>query len=179
VALPLFAVGMKENDLNRRIRHMDFLKKQAEHEILSDILFGKSSPLYNDLYESGLIGDKFSLEYNLSRSYGYLLLFGESRAPFTVYRRIKETVAKAAELLTEEDFVRSRRAVYARSVQDWNSTTEIAENFMDFAFSETDMLAYPETIASVCMEDLQKRIALSYRPDRMVLSVVKPVKENQ
>ena len=76
VALPLFAVGMKEGDLKKRIRPDEILKKQAEHEVLSDILFGKSSDFYNELYEEGLIGDKFSVEYNLSGSYGYLLLFG-------------------------------------------------------------------------------------------------------
>jgi predicted Zn-dependent peptidase len=69
--------------------------------------------------------------------------------------------------------------VYSRSVQDWNSTTEIAENFMDFAFSGTDMLSYPDTIAAVTMEDLYRRIEKSYRPERVVLSVVKPEKEKK
>ncbi len=179
VALPLFAVGMKEDDLKKRITPEEFLKKQAEHEILSDLLFGKSSPFYNELYEEGLLSDKFSMEYNLSRSYGYLMLYGESRRPESVYRRVKELVKSAAARITDEDFERSRRAVYARSVQDWNSTTEIAENFMDFAFSDTDMLSYPDIIASVTKEGLLKRAALSYKPERLVLSVVKPVKEKK
>ena len=85
----------------------------------------------------------------------------------------------AAELVTPEDFLRSRKAVYARAVQDWNSTTEIAENFMDFAFSGTDMLAYPDTVASVTFEDIKKRIAASYKPARLVLSVVKKTKEEK
>ncbi len=179
VALPLFAVGMKEGDLKKRIRPDQILKKQAEHEILSDLLFGKSSRFYNDLYDQGLIGDKFSVEYNLSRSYGYLLLLGESRRPETVYKRVKETVKNAASFLTKEDFERSRRAVYARSIKDWNSTSEIAENFMDFAFSGTDMLSYPEAIEQVTSEDLKERILKSYRPDRVVLSAIKPQKEKK
>ncbi|MBR2616498.1 MAG: insulinase family protein [Clostridia bacterium] len=179
VALPLFAVGMKEGDLKKRARPDQILQKQAEHEILSDMLFGKSGAFYNDLYDAGLIGDKFSVEYNLSASYGYLLLFGESRRPETVYRRIRETVKRAGELLSREDFERSRRAVYGRAVKDWNSTTEIAESFMDFAFSGTDMLDYPSAIESVTFEDLLERVKKSYRTDRMVLSVVKPKKEKK
>ena len=179
VGTPLFAIGMKEGDLKKRVSPAQILKKQAEHEILSDILFGKSSDLYNNLYDKGLIGDKFSLEYNLSRSYGYLLLYGESSRPETVYRSVRDTVKRAADLITEEDFQRSRRAVYARAVQDWNSTTEIAENFMDFAFSGTDMMDYPEAVASVSFEDLKNRIRLSYRCDRLVQSIVKPVKEKK
>ena len=81
--------------------------------------------------------------------------------------------------ITPEDFERSRRAVYSRSVQDWNSTTEIAENFMDFAFSGTDMLSYPDTVAGVTFEDINERIALSYNPSRLVLSVVKRPKEEK
>lgn len=179
VAIPLFAVGMKENDLKKNPTADSILKKQAQHEILSDILFGKSSRFYNENYEAGLIGDKYSVEYNLSRSYGYLLILGESRRPEQMYRRIRETVAEAASLLTREAFERSRRAVYARAVQDWNSTTEIAESFMDFAFSGTDMLRYPETVAAVTFEDLKERIRLSYRADRVVLSAVKPKKEKK
>ena len=86
-------------------------------------------------------------------------------------------VEEAMELLTKEDFERSRRAVYARSVQDWNSTTEIAENFMDFAFSGTDMLSYPQVIENVRFEDLEERIRLSYHSKRLALSIVKPAKE--
>ncbi len=179
VALPLFAVGMKEGDLKKRIRPEEVLKKEAEHEILSDILFGKSSAFYNELYDKGLISDRFSVEYDLSHSYGYLFLSGESRKPETVYRRIRETVKRAAELLTEQDFERSRRAVYARSVQDWNSTTQIAETFMDFAFSGTDMLDYSKIISKVTFQDLLNRIDLSYRPDRLALSIVKPAKEKK
>ena len=143
------------------------------------MLFGKSGALYNELYDKGLIGDRFSLEYNLSQSYGYLLIFGESGRPESVYKRIRETVKNAAELITPEDFERSRKAVYARAVQDWNSTTEIAENFMDFAFSGTDMLSYPDTVAGVTFEDINERIALSYNPSRLVLSVVKRPKEEK
>lgn len=177
VALPLFAVGMKESDLKKRATPQEILKKQAEHEILSDILFGKSSAFYNELYDKGLLGDKFSVEYNLSRGYGYLLLLGETRRPEAVYKKVRETVKNAEAYLTEEDFIRSRRAVFSRSVQDWNSTTEIAENFMDFAFSGTDMLLYPETVKNVTFEDLKERIRLSYRCDKIALSVVKPGKE--
>ncbi len=179
VALPLFAVAMKEDDLKKRISPDEFLKKQAEHEILSDLLFGKSSAFYNELYDKGLLGDKFSMEYNLSRSYGYLMLYGESRRPETVFRMGKDVVGKASLLITPEDFERSRRAVYSRSVQDWNSTTEIAENFMDFAFSGTDMLRYPDVIASVTPEDLMERIQKSYKTERLVLSAVKPIKEKK
>ena len=179
VGTPLFAVGMKEDDLKKRSRPEDILKKQAEHEVLSDMLFGKSGGLYNTLYDEGVIGDRFSIEYNLSKSYGYLLVFGESRRPEEVFRRIKETVKNAANLIREEDFERSRKAVYARAVQDWNSTTEIAENFMDFAFSGTDMLSYPDTISSLTFEDIQRRVLLSYKPSRLVMSVVKPAKEKK
>ena len=85
----------------------------------------------------------------------------------------------AAETITVQDFERSRKAVYSRAVQDWNSTTEIAENFMDFAFSGTDMLAYPDAVAEVTFEDIKKRIAASYHPNRLVLSVVRKPKEEK
>ena len=176
VALPLFAIGLKEGDLKKRQTSLDILKKEAEHEILSDLLFGRTSALYNRLYEEGLISEKFDVEYNLSPSCGTLLLYGESRKPEKIFRAVRDTVKNAASLLEQGDFERSRRAVYAGAVQDWNSTTEIAEAYMDFAFSGADMLRYPEVIAAVTKEDLLRRIEKSYRPAALALSVVKPVK---
>lgn len=179
VAIPLFAVGMKEDDLKKRIRPEEFLKKQAEHEILSDLLFGKSSDFYNELYDKGWINDRFAIEYNLSKSFGYLLFYGESRRPAAVAKKIAERVRCAASLLTEEGIERSRKVVYSRAVQEWNSTTEIAETYLDFAFSGTNMLDYPRIIASVTPEDLQARIEKSYHPARLALSIVKPIKEKK
>jgi hypothetical protein len=50
---------------------------------------------------------------------------------------------------------------------------------MDFAFSGTDMLSYPDTISSLTFEDIQRRVLLSYKPSRLVMSVVKPAKEKK
>lgn len=176
VSSPLFAVGLKESDLAKRKKSDGILKQHAEHEILTDMLFGKSSSFYNELYDAGLLNDKFSTEYNLSGSYGYLLLYGESKNPNKIYRAVKERIKNAKAYLTQEDLERSRRAVYSRSIQDWNSTTEIAESYMDFSFSGADMLDYPEYIGKVTLEDLQERIKKSYKPSLVALSVIKPAK---
>lgn len=176
VAIPLFAVGLKERDLPKRTSSEGILKKEAQHEILADILFGKSSALYNDLYEKGLVNDKFSVEYELSRTYGYLYLSGESRYPDKVFRAIRRAVENAAEEITAENLERSRRAVYARAIQDWNSTSGIAESFMAFSFAGADMSDYPDAVAKVTLDDLLNRIRLSYHPRLLALSVVKPHK---
>jgi len=53
VSTPLFYIGYKDVDLN--IKGRKLLEKEVELRLLLDILFGKSSELFEKLYDKGLI----------------------------------------------------------------------------------------------------------------------------
>lgn len=176
VAKPLFAIGIKDVDIpddpNER------LKKSATADILNDVLFGKSGEFYNRLYEEGLLSSSFSAGYSICRSYAYNALFGESSDPDTVFARFKECAEDAGKNgLDREDFERSKRALYAAMIKWFDSTDDIANNFLSFKLDDGDLLDYVDIIRTVTYEDATALLDAAYKDEYYSLAIVKPLGE--
>ncbi len=178
VAKPLFAIGIKDVDIpeDGKMR----MKKSAVSDILNDVLFGKAGDFYNRLYEEGLISNQFDAGYNIGKSYAFNSLFGESSEPETVYEKFVSCVEAAKrEGLPREDFERSKRALYANVVKWFDSTEEIANNFLAFLIDDGDLLDYADVLASVTYEDATELLNKAYKTEYYSLSVVNPLKEGE
>ncbi|MEA4832535.1 MAG: pitrilysin family protein [Oscillospiraceae bacterium] len=180
IALPMFYSGIKEPDINLSSFGAELVKKDAEHRIICEMLFGKSSAFYNSLYEKGLINDKFSAGYNLGRTYGFFYCAAETREPDKVNELVANEIASARAGNFSEDFntlfERSKRVVYSDAVQEWNSTSDIAENFLFTLFVGGDMLDTPNIIADITPADIFARLKRSYNTDNLVTSLIIPKK---
>ncbi len=176
VAKPLFAIGVKDVEIPADGKGR--MKKSAASDILNDVLFGKAGEFYNKLYEEGLISNQFDAGYNICKSYAFNSLFGESAEPEAVYERFVECVEKAKrEGLPREDFERSKRALYANVVKWFDSTEEIANNFLAFAIDDGDLLDYADILASVTYDDVTELLNRAYKTEFYSLSVVNPLSE--
>ena len=174
VAKPLFAIGVKDIDIPED--GLERMKKSAAADILTDVLFGKAGEFYNSLYEEGLISSQFDAGYNICKSYAFNSLFGESSEPDTVYARFCEYVENAKKNgLSKEDFERSKRALYANMVKWFDSTDDIANNFLSFALDDGDLLDYTEAMSGVTYEDVTKLLFEAFKPEYYCLAVVKPI----
>lgn len=176
VAFPLFSIGIKDNDVP--CEGDALMKKQAEHEIIMEKLFSKSGDFYNRLYEEGLINHKFSAGYERGISFAFSDVSGESRDPEKLLCELEKELERYRNdfdtLFTDEDFDIIKRVVYSKNVQDWGSTEEIANGFMDFKFMGADMLRYPDIIASLTKEDVKKRFLSTYKSEYCAMSVILP-----
>lgn len=70
VAMPQFQMGIKDNS---NVFGYDLLKRKVAIEIILSMLMGKSSKLYNELYDEGLINQTFGSEVMLEGLYGFPL----------------------------------------------------------------------------------------------------------
>ena len=177
VALPVFNIGLKETDLDTDGN--GYIKRELEHMIIAEILFGKTSSFYNDLYSSGLINQKFGTSYYSSRTWGFFIASGESREPREVFDRIKAELdlwRNGEKKIGEKDFERAKRVLYSASVQAWNSTSDIAEGFLDYYLAGADMMRLPEILSEITRSDIEKRLGTSYSTDLMSMTVAKPEK---
>jgi len=174
VSMPLFAVGIKDTKQPETGRTL--AKKQAEYEIILELIFGKASPLYTRLYESGLINSAFSSGYEAHTNFGFCEISGYSSQPDKVYNEILAEIEKYKESgFDKEDFERVKRVFYASNIRSFNSTEEIANEFISYVFKDFDMLDYPEVISSVTLEDITKRFNNSFIEEHIVLSKILPL----
>jgi len=176
VAFPLFSIGIKDNDVP--LNGTALMKKEAEHEIILEKIFSKSGDFYNRLYSEGLINNKFSCGYERGISFAFSDISGESRDPEKLLCEVKKELEAYRKdfdkLFTVSDFETVKRVVYSKNVQDWGSTEEIANSFMDFCFMDANMLDYPDIVASVTLEDVKARFMSTYQNDFIAISVILP-----
>lgn len=174
VSMPLFMCGFKDNDIGYGGEKL--LKKTIETEILIEMLFGKSSELYNTLYNEGLINANFNAEYNPQIDYGFTSFDGESKDPKAVFDRMLEKVRTLREKgLSREDFERIKKVIWGRYIRSYNDIEEYAHAFLSMQFADIDYFSYDAVYKTVTFEDVERRFRAHFDPEYAALSVVNPV----
>ncbi len=173
VATPLFMMGWKDNDVGYSGRKL--LKKSIEMEIITEMIFGKSSKLYNELYEEGLINQNFGFEYSPQIDYAYTAIEGESKDPKAVYEKITEYVETLRnDGLSEEDFNRIKKVIWGDYIRSFNDIEGYAHSFLTMSFLDICYFDYFEEYESITFDDIKARFMEQFDNDYCVLSVINP-----
>lgn len=174
VASPLFMIGFKDTDTGYGGEKL--LQKYIEVSILLKMLFGRSSRLYRELYESGLINNTFQTDYTVQPSYAYSAIEGESRDSKAVYEAVKNEIERVRrEGLDEDDFNRIKKVMWGRYIRSHNDVEDYAGTFMQFLFMGADYFNYHDAYSKVTFDDVKRRFENHFVPERSALSVINPV----
>jgi predicted Zn-dependent peptidase len=177
IFLPLFCIGVKECDLEKD--GCAIMKRELEHTLILEILFGRGSRLFERLYDEGLINQKFDASYQVAVTFSHTVISGESRDVDAVYEAIKQELEDyrlGRAVISDEDLERARALTFGTLVQVWNSTTDTADTFLDYELIGADPLELPEVLESITRDDLVRRLERSYAPDAIAISRVVPKK---
>lgn len=172
VSVPLFYIGYKDADLNLKGREL--LEKEVELRLLVDILFGKSSELFESLYDKGLIDDSFGGEYSGHINYGHTIIGGESRDPKEVLEVINDYIDKKIEVgLNEEDFQRIKKKQLGENLSYFNSIEFVGSSFISYFFKEINFIEYIDVLKEISFENVENRFKNHFIKERQVLSIIK------
>ena len=172
IGTPQFVIAFKDNDLPQKGEN--YVRRDAEMSVLCEMLFGKSSALYNELYEENLINDSFSSGYEGELTYAFLSVSGESKDPDGVYNKIKKRVDEIKkEGFSKEAFERAKRVCYGRALKLLDSQESFANEFVRFALKDADLLSYPKIVAKISEDEIKERLS-KLDTKKCVLSAVYP-----
>lgn len=173
VSEPLFSFGVKDPKIGAP---EEMSRKSAALSLICAMLFGASSQFYCGLYESGLINGDVDTGYYYSANNAYLSVTGESRKPFTVKRRITETIEKALSGgIDAEEFERVKKVFYANFVYSLQSSSSAAYSLLSFAQLKDDMTKYPDLINSIKADQALGFLRALYDKERCAFAVVEPI----
>ena len=176
VSQPMFRIGFKDNSPN--MTGVELLKKEIATEIILEALFSKSSDLYLEMYEAGLIDSSFSSETELEPEYGFTLLGGESATPEKVYEIIKERLNKVTlEGIDETLIERAKKVLISYDIRTFNSVERMGNAFIRQLICKQNPLEYSSVVESITKEDIDNRLREHFDTSNCVLSVVRPVSE--
>lgn len=178
VSIPIFHLGFKDNETD--VEGKALSKKEMEVEILMEYLFGKSSPFYKELYESGKINGEFDCWYDLSYYFSFCVISGESEDPKAVEEAAFSHIRQLKENGIDRDrFLAIRNGLYGSLIteteQSYGMVNRLVMNYMNGAetFDAIDALQ------EITEEDLIHRAEKMFAEERSCLSVIYPQKEEK
>jgi len=173
VSQPVFNLGIKDSNVG--FGGKELLRKDIVSSILLEMLFGKSSGLYQKLYSEGLINDSFGFDFVAEIDYSYSMLGGESPDPDKLFGIIERAMEDMKEKnLQEEDFRLARNKLLGRYLRNFDRLEYIASNFVAYHFKDANFLDFIELLEQTELETVRRRFKEHIRPWASSLSVVSP-----
>ena len=175
VSQPMYTIGIKDVPMDTNHENeQKIVRKDLAIQILLELLAGRSSKLYKQLYNEGTIYGGIGISYEFSSTYAHILFSGQSNTPETVYQKLKEEIRSLKENgIQEEDFTRIKKKLYGEYVQEYNDVSDIARMFLADYFKGINSFKYLDEITNINVEYLVQVLNDVFKEEKMVLSIVK------
>ncbi|MFW6287541.1 MAG: EF-P 5-aminopentanol modification-associated protein YfmH [bacterium] len=170
VSEPLFRLGIKESMIPQDIAMI--VKQEMATEMLIDLLIGKSSKLYQDLYDQGLIDDKFNHYYVLEKSYGYLLMGGKTKNTDLLHQKIIEGFKSQISNIKKESFERVYKKNLGEYIETYNSFESVASEFISYYFKGINYFQLLEIMQEIDLQYLLERFEQLFDEGKIVRSII-------
>lgn len=165
VNMPLFMIGYRDF-----MKNESMIKKNIAIKIICNSLIGKCSETYQNLYNKGLLMRELDFDFEFGEQYSHILISGESNKPKEVYERIIEELKK--EIITEEDFERSRKRLYGELVTEYDDVEQIGRMYLSDSIKGINSIDYINEIQNISLEYVNKVKNEIFKIDKSVLSII-------
>ena len=172
VSMPQFLAGYKCEPPQSGREH---LRLSILGDMVCDILFGDSSPLYSRLYEEGLINNSFGGNFDILPGAAYLYVGGDTNEPKKVHEAVTAEAKRLAEEGIDEDFYqRIRRACYGQMIRGLNSFESIAVSAAEGVFFDYNYYDFPEVFETITKADVEDFLRRNVTEERSAISLIYP-----
>lgn len=173
VAMPIFNMGFK--DIATQLSPKDMVRRDTAIKIILQMIMGRSSELYNNLYQEGLINSGFSAEYELDENYGYSVFGGESKNPMLANQKIVAYIDRIRQNgLDSGSFERIKKAMYGKLVRQFNYVDTISNKFAAGYFKGISMFDYFDIFDEIDIDYINNVFVEHFNTERVAMSVVNP-----
>ncbi len=174
ISQPVINIGFK--DAYTYLSGRELLLRDLVTELLLEMIFSKSEPLYTRLYEEGLIDERFNAGFVAECSYGYTIMGGKTKDPNLLHQRILEGIERIKkEGLRKESFERHRRKMQGEFLKSFNALEFIANNFLAYRFRGIDFFEIVDVLETVSFEDIENRLHEHLTEGMHASSIIYPV----
>lgn len=174
VSMPIFQMGYRDNRIEGS--GIDLLMHEVAVKLLLDMLIGRSSILYEQLYSEGLLNSSFEFDFTIEKGYAFSVLGGESPDPLKVRDRFCQMVEETKRTgLSRETYERLIRAMLGRYMRQFNSVERISHSFISVYFKGVNMFDYLEVYDKITFEYINEVFKEHFNQENLALSIIKPV----
>ena len=171
VSLPLFMIGFKDNIKDK---YNEVVKRHIAIEIILNMLIGKSSNLYNELYKEGYLLSQPDLEYEFGNEYSHVLIGGQSKNPQKVYEKIAEKIQEMKNNdINVQEFERIKKKIYGDYAVEYNNVADIGRMFTSDYIKGINSFEYMDKFKEIDAEYAKQVLKEIFTEDKMIMSVIK------
>ena len=170
VALPMLAIGYKDPVEN--LSGPALARRELVTDLMWSLAIGRSSALFFELYEAGLINDRFGAQFEAAPSYAYSVLSGETRDPDALLERIERGLQKVH--FDEKALERHKRRHRGQYLALFNNPGQLAYAYNSFYVRQVDLFHYLEDLDGITLAAIEERFHEHVRADRRALSLIEP-----
>ena len=125
--------------------------------LLLELLFGRSSTHFIDLYDNGLIDDSFGYSFNLDRSFNFMAIESDTEEPKLLEDKLKRILLdwETDANLTNEKFDLLKKSMIGEQLQAFNSLEYIANHYSTLLFSGAELFEVVPLIEETSLEDIR------------------------
>jgi predicted Zn-dependent peptidase len=173
VSVPRCLFGYKE--VNPGVTGRSLLEREMVTAVVLDCLFSRSAELFNLLYNEGLVDRGFSWEYEVTPTYGFSVIGGNTKDPERLMQTIQEYLAKTKQQgIKEEDFQRSRKKLIGKFLEGLDSPRYISRNFTAYRFKDVDFFDTLPVLQEMTLDMVNDRLRHYFDESARAVSIVWP-----
>lgn len=170
VSTPLFVMGYKSEPTG--LRGEALLLEEIRLGLMWTLLLGRGSSLYQDLYQSGLISDRFHARYSGSSTFGFNAISGETPDPERLEEVLTARLPEAA--FNEEDLIRAKKREIGDIIGLYQHPEDLAYAMNSFYFRGVNLFHYLDLVDKVTISDLERLRREQLEESRRTVSIIYP-----
>ncbi|MCQ6280134.1 EF-P 5-aminopentanol modification-associated protein YfmH [Bacillus sp. EB600] len=157
----------------------EMLKTELTMNVLFDLLFGKSSENYDQLYNEGLIDETFSFDYTQEQGFGFAMIGGDTPEPNKLAEALEKMLleAKNGKSFTDEQLERAKKKKIGAFLRSINSPEYIANQFTRYAFNDMNLFEVVPTLEKITLKEVTSLAAEVISEERFSVCQVVPKKK--
>ena len=154
VIMPKVIVSIKVNNILND--PMAKLKRELSMNIFLDLLFAKSSSLYEKWTREEIINDSFSANFTQERDYSFIQIGGDTNTPDTLKEKVLDLISNIEDFtITDEEFNRVLKKNIGIFIGLFNSPESIANMFSRYYFEGIMLYDFLEVMYSLTKADIE------------------------
>jgi predicted Zn-dependent peptidase len=169
VSMPIFVIGIKDE-----VQKQNIVSRHVAIEILLNMLIGKSSDLYKELYDEELLTSEPYTEYEFTKTYAHIAITGQSKNPELIQKKLLDKIDKMKKNgINEEHFNRIKNMLYGLYIKEFNNASDIARMFVTDYFKGINSFDYINEYENIDPEYTFKILNDVFKEENTVISIVK------
>lgn len=172
VSMPKLQFGYK--DMSRPAGKEMIINEYAT-SIGLEALIGRSSALFNRMYEEGLVDKRFGWSYEGTPRFAHSIFGGNTKDPDRVLQLVEAAFADATQNgISAADFERARNKMIGQMVATLDSAKGIARSFSSYFFRDADFFDIIGVMEGLTLEQVNQRLREHLVPEMRTVSLVLP-----